>query len=245
VNPWPYPRWIAHCGAGLLAPENTLAALRLGAERGFTMFEFDVKLSADRVPVLMHDATLWRTAGMACEVASRSWAALADCDVGRWHSPRYAGEPIPTLARVGAWLQANRHCANIEIKPCPGREAETAACIVEQLDAHWRDAVAAPLLSSFSEAALAVVQSITPHWPRALLFDRDLPQDWLRRCQALGCVAVVLHQGSVDPDRVERAHAAGLHVVTYTVNDPRCALEFVSIGVDAVITDAVECIPAR
>ena len=59
--PWPYPFWIAHRGAGKLAPENTLAAFRLGAQHGYRMFECDAKLSADGVPFLMHDATLERT----------------------------------------------------------------------------------------------------------------------------------------------------------------------------------------
>ena len=58
---WPYPRVAAHRGAGRLAPENTLAALRAGAALGCTMFEFDVKLSRDAVPVLMHDETVERT----------------------------------------------------------------------------------------------------------------------------------------------------------------------------------------
>ena len=58
---WPYPRWVAHRGAGKLAPENTLAAFRLGGEHGYRMFECDVKLSADKVPFLLHDATLERT----------------------------------------------------------------------------------------------------------------------------------------------------------------------------------------
>ena len=63
--PWPYPRWIAHRGAGKLAPENTLAALRLGASHGWRMFECDVKLSADGEPFLLHDATLQRTTNAA------------------------------------------------------------------------------------------------------------------------------------------------------------------------------------
>ena len=58
---WPYPRWVAHRGAGKLAPENTLAAFRLAAHHGYRMFECDVKLSADGVPFLMHDTTLQRT----------------------------------------------------------------------------------------------------------------------------------------------------------------------------------------
>ena len=58
---WPYPRWVAHRGAGKLAPENTMAAFRLGAQYGYRMFECDAKLSADEVVFLMHDATLDRT----------------------------------------------------------------------------------------------------------------------------------------------------------------------------------------
>ncbi|HSH89567.1 MAG TPA: glycerophosphodiester phosphodiesterase family protein, partial [Ramlibacter sp.] len=61
MKSWPYPRWIAHRGAGKLAPENTLAAFRLGAQHGYRMFECDAKLSSDGVPFLMHDATLGRT----------------------------------------------------------------------------------------------------------------------------------------------------------------------------------------
>ena len=60
-NPWPYPRWIAHRGAGKLAPENTMSAFRLGAQYGYRMFECDAKLSADGVLFLLHDATLQRT----------------------------------------------------------------------------------------------------------------------------------------------------------------------------------------
>ncbi len=242
-TPWPYPRRIAHRGAGLLAPENTLAALRVGAEQGYTMFEFDVKLSADGVPILMHDATLMRTARIEGRVADCSWGELAFCDVGSWHSPRYAGEGIPTLARVGAWLQANRFCANIEIKPCPGREAETAARVVEHLDAHWRAAIAPPLLSSFSEEALAQAQAQAPHWPRALLL-KDLPADWVVRCQALGCVAVDPHHRAIDAGVVQEAHRAGLRVLTYTVNEPQRAAELESMGVDAIITDAVDLLSA-
>ena len=65
--PWPYPRWIAHRGAGTLAPENTLAAFRLGASHGYRMFECDVKLSSDGVPFLLHDDTLTRTVAGATD----------------------------------------------------------------------------------------------------------------------------------------------------------------------------------
>src|SRR5690606_35198074 len=122
---WPYPTHIAHCGAGKLAPENTLAAIRLGAAHGYSMFEFDVKLSGDGVLLLMHDARLERTTDGRGQVAAHSFAQIAQLDAGGWHSAAYAGEPVPTLAQVARWLISNRALANIEIKPCPGRAAET------------------------------------------------------------------------------------------------------------------------
>ena len=108
VDHWPYPRWVAHRGAGRLAPENTLAAFRLGASHGYRMFECDVKLSADGVPFLMHDATLQRTTN-AVEVIGRghsavggdhAWGVLSQLDAGSWHSRAWAGEPLPTLDHV-------------------------------------------------------------------------------------------------------------------------------------------------
>ena len=128
---WPYPRWIAHRGAGRLAPENTLAAFRYGAALGYRMAECDVKLSADGVPFLLHDATLTRTtrglsdlAGPAASpvAGDHGWATLAQLDAGSWHSRAYAGEPLPTLANLARYLQANGLLLNIEIKPTPGTE---------------------------------------------------------------------------------------------------------------------------
>ena len=88
---WPYPRAIAHRGAGKLAPENTLAAFRHGASFGYRMFEFDVKLSGDGASVLLHDATLDRTTNGAGRLDALTLGQIAQLDAGSWHSPAYAG----------------------------------------------------------------------------------------------------------------------------------------------------------
>ena len=106
---WPYPRWVAHRGAGLLAPENTLAAFRLGAQHGYRMFECDAKLSADEVVVLLHDADLARTSNGQGLAAEQTWAHLSQLDAGRWHSPAYAGEPLGNLQSLAAFCLANDH----------------------------------------------------------------------------------------------------------------------------------------
>ncbi|MDB5816804.1 MAG: ugpQ, partial [Rhizobacter sp.] len=93
---WPYPFWIAHRGAGTEAPENTMAAFRLGARHGFTAFECDVKLSADGIPFLLHDDTLERTTDGHGVAGHLPWLELSRLDAGQWHGEGFAGEPVPT-----------------------------------------------------------------------------------------------------------------------------------------------------
>ena len=117
---WPWPARIAHRGAGREAPENTLAAMRTGAALGWRMVEFDAALTADGVPVLMHDETLARTTGRPGRVVDARWPSLRDADAGGWAGQRWRGEPVPRLDAVLAWLAANGIAANVEIKPAPG-----------------------------------------------------------------------------------------------------------------------------
>jgi glycerophosphoryl diester phosphodiesterase len=236
---WPYPAFAAHRGAGKLAPENTLAAMRMGFEHGYRMFEFDVKLSGDGVLVLMHDAFLDRTSDGSGRVGGMRWGELARLDAGSWHSPHFAGEPIPTLARIARWARANGCYVNIEIKPCPGREVETGAAAALEALALWHDAEWPPLLSSFSEEALDAARRAAPALPRALLLG-ELPEDWLERCRALHCVALDANFRALDGRVIEHAHAAGLRVVSYTINDPQRAAELRAEGLDCVITDAID-----
>jgi glycerophosphoryl diester phosphodiesterase len=136
-------------------------------------------------------------------------------------------------------LVAGEHLANVEIKPCAGREYETGAAVAAEVDALFRDAEVAPLLSSFSEQALEGARLSAPDLPRALLTDL-LPADWLERCHRLGCVAIDPHHLLLTEAVVDQAHDAGLRVATYTVNDPARVEQLLAWGVDTVITDSVD-----
>jgi glycerophosphoryl diester phosphodiesterase len=236
---WPYPDVVAHRGAGRLAPENTLAAMRVGASHGHRMFEFDVKLTADGKAVLLHDATLERTTSGRGAAGAFTLAEIAQLDAGSWHSPAFAGEPVPTFANVAAWLRANALMANVEIKPSPGREAETGALVAIAAAHAWQGADVPPLLSSFSETALQAALEAVPGLPRALLL-HTLPPDWLERAQRLRCVALDANHRVLDAGTVERARDARLRVLTYTVDDPTRVRTLRGWGVDTVITDAVD-----
>jgi glycerophosphoryl diester phosphodiesterase len=236
---WPLPLWIAHRGAGSLAPENTLAAFRVGASHGYRAFECDVKLSADGVPFLLHDATLERTTGAQGVAGQRSWSELSQLDAGGWHGPRFAGEPLPTLQGIARWLQANGFAVDLEIKPTPGLEARTGAAVAAEVLRLWQGQAGMPLLSSFQPEALRAARVAAPQLPRALLLDR-LPDDALALALELQCVALITDHKLMDAALIDRAHAAGLRALVYTVNDAGRAQALIGWGIDGIVTDAVD-----
>jgi glycerophosphoryl diester phosphodiesterase len=239
MTPWPLPPWIAHRGAGRLAPENTLAAFRLGAAHGYRAFECDVKLSADGVPFLLHDATLDRTTPERGVAGERTWSELSRLDAGGWHSRAYAGEPIPSLAAIARYVRRNGFALNVEIKPTPGLEHATGVEVGRAARELWHGADRLPLLSSFRPDALLGAREAAPGIPRALLVD-TLWNGWFEMARALDCVAVVTNYGLMDAALVAQLHGAGLRALCYTVNDPAPARQLLALGVDGLITDAVD-----
>ena len=238
--PWPLPLWVAHRGAGRLAPENTLAAFRLGAAHGYRAFECDVKLSADGVPFLLHDATLERTTSGRGVAGELDWSALSRIDAGTWHSRAYAGEPLPSLQALAAYLHANAFALDLEIKPTPGTDHHTGQVVGREAARLWAGADAPPLLfSSFRPEALAGARETAPHIPRALLLDTLWP-GWLDTALQLGCSAVITNYNVMSAQALGQIHGAAMRGLVYTVNDPAPAAWLQSIGIDGIITDAVD-----
>ena len=244
---WPYPRWIAHRGAGRQAPENTLAAMRHGASFGYRMFECDAKLSADLQVFLLHDTTLDRTAAIPAIAGELSWNTLARIDVGAWHSPAYAGEPLPRLEQIANFALARGLMLNVEIKPTPGTEAYTGERVAQLLAQIWPAAAVPPLLSSFKPEALAAAQQTAPHLPRGLLLDRlwsaeeaDSDLDWLATARALDCVAVITDQSLMTAQLQQQLQQARLRALCYTVNDENEVARLQALGIDGLITDEVQ-----
>lgn len=239
LDPWPYPCWIAHRGAGTLAPENTLAAFRLGAEHGFGMFECDVKLSADGEPFLLHDAELARTTNGQGLAGTLNWDALSRLDAGSWHGRAHAGEPLLRLESLARWLQALGLMVNLEIKPSPGDEERTGRVVAERVAQWWAASEVKPLLSSFSIEALRAARDAQPALPRALLIDRWIPEA-VEQAIELGCCALVVHQAFLSDRRIEQIHEAGLKALAYTVNEAERADTLWAASLDGLITDRVD-----
>ena len=251
--PWPYPRWIAHRGAGKLAPENTLAAFRLGAAHGFRMFECDVKLSSDGIPFLLHDAGLERTTNAAQRWGSNgsalnfsggahSWYALSQLDAGAWHSTPFAGEPLPTLEAIARFCISNHFLLNIEIKATPGTERATGEVVARHAARLWLGQETPPLLSSFDVESLHGALAAVPALPRALLVDQLPDRSWdacLQQAQDLQCRALVCHYSLWNAERCSQAAGAGLQALCYTVNTAEDAQRLEALGVAGIITDQV------
>ena len=242
MTDWPYPRWVAHRGAGKLAPENTLAAFRLGASYGYRMFECDAKLSADGVPFLLHDATLERTTNGSGTAGDKPWSELSQLDAGGWHSRAYAGEPLPTMEAIARYCIRNGWFLNIEIKPTPGFEEHTGEVVAAQAQRLWAGVAVPPLLTSFRPEALVGAQRAAPKLPRGLLLD-TLWKGWLETALTLDCVAIVCHQDLWDASSVMQARSAGFRCLSYTVNDEWSAQRLIALDIDGLITDRVDLFP--
>ena len=237
MSNWPYPRIVAHRGGGKLAPENTLAAIDVGARYGHTMIEFDAKLSKDGQIFLLHDDNLERTSngwGVAGELA---WDDLLKVDAGSWFSREFKGEPLPLLSQVAERCRRHGMMANIEIKPTTGLGPQTGRVVALAARDLWQG-MTAPLLSSFEIDALEAAQEAAPELPRGLLLD-EWRDDWRELTTRLGCVSIHLNHRLLDEARVKLIKAAGLHILVYTVNQPQRAAELLRWGVDCICTDAI------
>ena len=245
---WPYPTLFAHRGGGSLAPENTLAALKVGNANSFVAVEFDVKLSRDNVALLMHDATLERTSNGSGFVAEKDIAELETYDAGAWHSEQYRGERIPRFSVVSRYLHAQGMVANVEIKPCPGREIETGRIVGEFCEELWRDRLVKPLVSSFGVESLRAAHTAAPNLPMGLLVEIAEEKN-LELLEELGAVSIHCHHAHITVDLVRFFHRRGYHVMTYTVNEPARVSTLLDMGVDGIFTDALEVMakhfPAR
>lgn len=237
------PRVIGHRGAAATAPENTLPSIREAKRQGAGGVEFDVKLSADGVPLLCHDDTLERTTNGRGPVAAMPILDIRQLDAGLWFGPQWRHTPVPLFEDALRLVVELDLAANVEIKPCPGREVETAKAVVATIQRCWPRRRAKPLLSSFAPASLHAARLAGPELPRGLLI-WEKPADWLAQARELDCATIHCADEYITPDWAAEIKAAGFGLAIYTVNDPARARLLLGWGADAIITDRPEAIAA-
>lgn len=232
-----YPRIIAHRCGGALAPENSLAGLSIATRLGCRGVEFDVMLSADAVPLVIHDETLERTTTGSGLVAEMSAEEIRRFDASGTFHKAYGSLPIPTLEEVMASIAAQGLWANIEIKPAMGHEIETGTVVGQWLAKHWSGH---GVISSFAQealiAALRETQASRPEFPYAMLFER-LPADWSAILARTGANAVHLAARHITAHEASTLEILGVPWACYTVNSTEAAARLFTLGCAAIFTD--------
>ncbi|HJM90887.1 MAG: glycerophosphodiester phosphodiesterase [Alphaproteobacteria bacterium] len=236
------PLIIGHRGACGHAPENTLASFRAAADLGVAWVEFDVKLSGDGELIILHDDTLDRTTTGRGPVTQHTLAEIRRLDAGLFFDAEFRGEKVPTLDDTLAVLQDLNLGAVVEIKPCPGREAETGDRTARHLAAHWPGSLPAPLLCSFKPGALAAAGAAVPALERALLLE-VMAEDWRHLAEQVGVRAIHCGHGHLTESLAGEVQAAGYDLRCYTVNDGARAKVLLDWGVQGIITDYPERMP--
>jgi glycerophosphoryl diester phosphodiesterase len=223
------PKVIGHRGAAAYAPENTLASFREARRRGAAWVEIDVKLTADGVPIVMHDESLKRTMGIDRLVAATQRADLP--------------KGVPTFEEaIACFAELGLGC-NVEIKPCPGREVETARGTVATLRRCWPAQLPQPLLSSFKAVSLVAAREAAPEFARAILLGK-IEEDWQARTEEVGAVGVNTNGLKLTAPQAVDIKKAGYALSLYTIDDGDVAKVLVGMGADCIITDAPDVILA-
>lgn len=225
---------ISHRGAAALAPENTLAAMRIAFEQGVDFVEVDLQLTADGVPVLMHDPTLDRTTSGSGPVALRTLAEIRALDAGAWFAPEYAGEAVPTLVEFLDELAPTTSRALIELKGTWSDE-QIEAAVGELTSRYLVDRVA---FESFEIENLERLREIAPEFARVML-----TREWSPRTIEL---AVELRVSAIGarhklfasaPELITDARELGIGTMVYTLNSEKSWKKAQKRGIDLIITD--------
>lgn len=227
---------IAHRGACLRAPENTLAAFQLAAELGAEGIELDAKLTRDGHVVILHDATLDRTTDGHGNLRDFSLAEVRELDAGSRFSQEFAGERIPMLDEVLAELD-RKLLINVEMSNYASPRDALPRRVVELVRRHHMERRV--LLSSFNPLALRTARSVAPELPLGYLLGPGQPK-WMGVLFPLLSPheSYHLHDRLIGQTSVRRAHRAGRKFIPWTVNDPARIRWLFEQEVDAIITDA-------
>ncbi len=235
------PKVIGHRGARAYAPENTLAAIHAAADLGIEWVEIDVKLTKDCVPIIFHDEELGRCTNGSGIVAETDFKAIEELDAGLWFGDSFMGEKIPTLEDALNVIIDRGLGVNLEIKPCPGREVETAEVMLDFATRIWPDDAPPPLVSSFSHVSLESAMDVMAEWPRGMLIDEYIPH-WRELAEHIDAHTININGNTLTRDQMDEYLDYAKPVLAYTINDPKKAQELLSWGVAGVFSDCPDVI---
>src|SRR5215216_674282 len=237
---------IGHRGASAVAPENTMAAFREALAVGADGIEFDVRLTRDGVPVVIHDSTLRRTGAVPQRVADLNWTEISKVDVGSWFNGSFANETVPSLTELFTLFQSNNSTLYLEMKcDSPSEQQPLAEACVRAIAEHsLKERV---IVECFQLPALRILREIDPDIKTVALFEPSFTnpsvlsdQRIINQATDINASALALHHRLARESLVQKAKAAGLHVAVWTVDDPAWIERARVIGIEALITNNPE-----
>ncbi|MEZ0223545.1 MAG: glycerophosphoryl diester phosphodiesterase [Alphaproteobacteria bacterium] len=230
------PKVIGHRGAKAYAPENTLASIHAAADLSIEWVEVDVKLTKDSVAIIFHDEELERCTGTSGLVKDFTLEQIRELDAGSWYGESFIGEKIPTLEELLNTVLERGMGVNLEIKPCPGREVETAEVMLDIATRIWPDDQPPPLVSSFQHVSLETAMDMMPEWPRGFLIDEPL-DNWKEIADYIKAATININGNKTTRDELEEYMEYGKPILAYTINKPDKARELLRWGVDSFFAD--------
>lgn len=227
---------IAHRGTSEIAPENTLPAFQKAMEQSCRGIEFDVQLSRDGIPVIIHDEAINRTSNGTGFVKDLTLADLKSFDFGSYFDPSYRNIRIPTLEEFFRLAAAQNYggLVNIELKTdkftYAGIESKTLA-IAEQYDFSKQ-----VVFSSFNHQTLANLRALSPSVKLSVLYERGETAD-LQTLQSLQAFSCNVHYADINKSMVDKLHKNNFQVFCYTVNHSNTIKFMSNLGVDGIFTN--------
>lgn len=224
---------IAHRGASYLAPENTLAAVKLGYELGADAVEVDVHLSKDQQVMVIHDKTTKRTAGKNLNVSNARVEKLRQLEVGSWKDENYRGEKIPVLSEVFALVPADKKLvvevkSGVETIP-PLQKLIAASGIEDRL-----------IIISFDQEAIIAAKQQMPNVPAYWLlhsFIMTSHDKAIEIAKEHNLDGLDVNYRLVDEKFMQKMEVSNLVTYVYTVNDVETAEKLYYLGVKGITTD--------
>ena len=243
------PLIIAHRGASLTAPENTIAAFSRAVEDGAEGIEFDVRLTRDGVPVVFHDASLKRIAGVEKRISAVSLAELAQFDAGTWFNRMHSGssaakfenERVPTLEDTLEFLKVFRGPIYIELKST-ARSIRTLAESVAEVLSRFSGSLKV-IVKSFDFEVVKMVRAISPGVETAALFAPSIMQILRKESMLIkiaketGFTRLSLHFSLASRKLMEIADSEKIPVTIWTADSPRWIKRSIDLGIDSLITN--------
>lgn len=220
-----------------------MAAFREAIAVGADGIEFDVRLTLDGVPVVIHDSTLRRTGGLLQRIAELTWSEVAKVDVGSWFSRSFANETVPSLGELFNLFQSNNSTLYLEMKCDSAAEyAPLAAACCEMIAEH--DLNERVMIECFQLPALKIVSELSSDIKTVALFEPSISnpsvlsdQSIIKKAVDVGAAALALHHRLARRSLIEKAKDIGLHIAVWTVDDPAWLERAQTLGIDALITN--------